>query len=108
MTATTALAAPKTSLASVPVNAQLMQVTNAFLTSRCLYVAAEVGVADHIDGAPQTTDALAKSTGTNAGALHRVLRVLASHGIFEAKDGSWAHTEMSRILRTDHPGSMRD
>lgn len=109
MNASTAAPAPsKASSAPGAANTQLMQFTNAFLTSRCLYVVAEVGVADHINDAPQTTASLAKSTGTNAGALHRALRVLASHGIFEDRNGSWAHTEMSRLLRTDHPTSMRD
>ena len=108
MSASTATAPPQASSASLPAHVQLMQVTNAFLTSRCLYVAAELGVADHINDAPQSTEALARSTQSDAGALYRVLRVLASHGIFEARNGAWAHTEMSRLLRADHPTSMRD
>jgi hypothetical protein len=108
MNATAAPPAPKTNPAPGAAQGKLMQVTNAFLTSRCLYVVAEVGVADHINDAPQSTDALAKATGTNAGALHRVLRVLASHGIFESRGNSWSHTEMSRLLRSDNPVSMRD
>src|SRR3954468_13686 len=108
MSAIAAPTAPKTSTDPGVAIGKLMQVTNAFLVSRCLYVAAELGVADHISDAPQTSEALAKATGSNAGALHRVLRVLASHGIFEARDGSWAHTEISRLLRSDHPASMRD
>jgi hypothetical protein len=85
-----------------------MQSTNAFIISRCLYVAAEVGVADHIKDAPQPTQALAQATGTQTEPLHRILRVLASHGIFEARDGAWAHTDQSKLLRSDHPESMRD
>jgi hypothetical protein len=85
-----------------------MQMTNAFVASRCLYVVAEAGVADHIKETPQTTEALAKATGTNADALYRVLRLLGSQGIFEWKAGAWSHTEASRILRSDDPGSMRD
>src|SRR3954463_10358235 len=108
MTPNAAPSAPKTDSAPGDALGKLMQVTNAFLISRCLYVAAEIGVADHLNDAPQTSEALAKVTGSNAGALHRVLRVLASHGIFEDKDGSWAHTEMSRLLRKDNPASMRD
>lgn len=107
MNATTATP-PATSAQSGAAHIKLMQVTNAFLTSRCLYAAAEIGVADHIRDAAQSTEALAKSTGSNAGALHRILRVLASYGIFEPRNGSWAHTDMSRLLRSDHPASMRD
>ena len=42
MTASIASAPPKPG--TVPAHIQLMQITNAFLTSRCLYVAAELGV----------------------------------------------------------------
>src|SRR5690349_18799400 len=101
MAPTAAPTAPQTSAAPGAALGKLMQVTNAFLVSRCLYVAAELGVADHINDTPQSSEALAKATGSNAGALRRVLRVLASHGIFEAHDGSWANTEMSRLLRKD-------
>src|SRR3954469_7356236 len=108
MSTTATPSAPETTSAPGAALGKLMQVTNAFLVSRCLYVAADIGVADHINDAPQTSEALAKATGSNAGALHRVLRVLASHGIFEDKGGSWAHTEMSQLLRGDHTASMRD
>jgi len=103
-----ATAPSKPTAAPSAANVQLMQMTNAFVASRCLYVVAEAGVADHIKDAPQTTEALAKATATKADALYRVLRLLSSHGIFEWKAGAWAHTEASRILRSDDPGSMRD
>jgi hypothetical protein len=67
-----------------------------------------MGVADHIGDRPQTTEALAKATGTRPDALYRVLRLLASLGIFEWKDGAWTHTEASSLLRSDSPGSLRD
>jgi len=87
---------------------QLMQITTAYWTSRCLHVVAQLGVADHIGDWPQSTEALAEATGTQADALNRVLRLLASVGVFEWKNNAWHHTEASRILRSDHPGSLRD
>jgi hypothetical protein len=36
------------------------------------------------------------------------LRLLASIGIFEWKDGAWRHSDASVFLRSDHPGSLRD
>lgn len=89
-------------------NIQLMQLTTACFMSRCLHVIAEMGVADAIDDVPQTTEALAKITGAQPQALYRVLRVLASVGIFDWHNGKWQHTEASRLLRSDHPGSLRD
>lgn len=92
----------------LPANILLLQVTNAYWTSRCLHVVAELGVADAISDQPQSTEALAKTTGTQAQALFRVLRLLASAGIFEWKNGTWRHNEASRFLRSDHPASLRD
>jgi hypothetical protein len=85
-----------------------MQLTTACWTSRCLHVIAELGIADAIGDQPQPTEALAKTTGTQPRALGRVLRLLASVGIFEWKDGTWHHTEASHFLRSDHPASLRD
>lgn len=57
-------APPKAGLQPSPANIQLMQLTNAFWTSRCLHVVAELGVADHLGDQPQSTESLAKATGT--------------------------------------------
>src|SRR5947208_9716012 len=100
-------ALPSTSTLS-PANIQLMQLTTACWTSRCLHVIAELGIADLIGDQPQSTDALAKSAGTQPQPLYRVLRLLASVGIFEWKHGVWHHTDASRFLRSDHPESLRD
>src|SRR5437588_908785 len=102
------LAPEKIGIEPSPANIQLMQLTNAFWTSRCLHAVAQLGVADHLGNQPQSTESLAKATGTSAGPLYRVLRLLASVGIFEWKDGTWHHTDASRFLRSDHPGSLRD
>jgi hypothetical protein len=85
-----------------------MQLTIAYWASRCLHVVAELGVADALGDQPQSTEALAKTTGTHPQALYRVLRLLASVGVFEWKDGTWHHTDASRFVRCDHPASLRD
>jgi hypothetical protein len=89
-------------------NIQVLQLATAYWTSRCLQVIAELGIADAIGDEPQPTEVLARATSTQPQALYRVLRLLASVGIFERKDGTWRHTEASRFLRSDHPGSLRD
>src|SRR5262249_7999297 len=50
---------------------------------------------------------LATATGTNSGALNRTLRLLAAHGVFEKRGDMYAHSPASRLLRSDHPQSMR-
>jgi len=89
-------------------NIQVMQLTTAYWTSRCMHVVAELGVADHLGDEPQSIESLAKATGTSAGPLYRVLRLLASVGVFAWKDGTWHHTEASRLLKSDNPESLRD
>jgi len=85
----------------------LMQIAGGYSLSRCLHVVADLGVADAMGDSPQTAAALAKSSGSNADALNRVLRLLSCHGIFESRDGKFAHTPASQLLRSDHPRSMR-
>ena len=101
---------PSPNASTPPSNAfvQIMHITTTYWTSRCLHVVADFGVADALGDQPQSTEDLAKATGTRAPELYRVLRVLASAGIFEWKDNAWHHTEASRLLRSDHPGSLRD
>jgi hypothetical protein len=91
-----------------PAIAQLMQLTSAYWTSRCLHVVADLGVADALGDQAQSTEVLAKATSTHPHALYRVLRLLTSVGIFDFRNGAWHHTEASRFLRSDHPGSLRD
>src|SRR6476469_7193026 len=90
-TMTAPAAPPQSGTAPSPANIQLLQLSGAAWASRCVHVVAQLGVADHIGDTPQSTDSLAKATGTQPEALYRVLRLLASLGVFEWKDGAWGH-----------------
>src|SRR5262245_62253255 len=73
-----------------------------------LYVAAKLGIADLLADGPQHIDALAAATGTQASALSRVLRTLASRGVFTQDEGQlFALTPRAALLRTNVPGSLR-
>lgn len=85
----------------------LLQLSAGYYVSRALHAVAELGVADALDGAPQSSAELADKTATHAGALDRVLRLLAQYGVFEYRDGVIVHTALSQLLRQDHPQSMR-
>lgn len=87
-----------------PVDA-LLQLSASYYVSRALHAVAELGVADALDETPQPARSLAAATAADAGALDRVLRLLALYGIFEYVDGVVAHTSASRMLRQDHPQS---
>jgi C-methyltransferase len=81
--------------------------TNALVVSRCLHVAAELGLADDVRDEPVTARELASRCGADADALDRVLRLLAAHGVFAREGGGFRHTPASELLRSDHPMSMR-
>lgn len=74
---------------------------------RCLHVIAELGVADALGDGSKTTPELATSVGANPDALHRVLRLLSAHGVFELRGSDVTHTPASRLLQANHPQSMR-
>jgi len=73
-----------------------------------LAVAAELGIADLLAERPRTADELAELTGTHAGALYRVLRALASVGVFaEEARHRFALTPPANLLQTDAALSQR-
>jgi O-methyltransferase domain len=85
----------------------VLEITGAYALPRCLHVVAELGVADVLDETPRTGAELAEAVSADADALGRVLRLLAAHGIFATEGAAFTHTPASRLLRTDHPQSMR-
>ena len=70
---------------------------------------AELGVADQIvAGTPQPVEKLARATGAHERSLYRVMRYMASHGLFrETGSREFDHTPLSAALRRDAPGSFR-
>ena len=87
--------------------ALLQDIASASCVSRCLHVVANIGVADALDETPRSAADLAEDVGAHPEALDRVLRLLASHGVFESRGGTFAHSPASRMLRSDNPRSMR-
>jgi hypothetical protein len=86
----------------------VQQMAGAYCLARCLHVVADLGVADALDEMPRTAAELAAEVGADPDALHRVLRLLAAHGVFAMRGEAISHSAASRLLRTDHPHSMRD
>jgi SAM-dependent methyltransferase len=71
-------------------------------------VAAELGIADLLADGPRTIEALAGITGTDKGALYRLLRALAGIGIFaQDEEERFTLTALAELLRSDVPGSQR-
>ncbi|MEO6376624.1 MAG: methyltransferase [Caulobacteraceae bacterium] len=85
----------------------VMSLAVAYWSSRCLHIVADLGVADALGDEAQTAEALAAGLGVQPQALHRVMRNLATHGVFEMQGDHFAHNPASRFLRTDAPASLR-
>ncbi|MEU7703503.1 methyltransferase [Streptomyces sp. NPDC015492] len=70
--------------------------------------AVRLGVADALGDTPMTPEDLATAVQARPRTLLRLLRALSCQGVFtENPDGTFAHTEMSRLLREDDPHSLR-
>lgn len=93
---------------NAPPHAAMLQLISGFWISRAIYIAAKLGIADHLHDQPQSAEELAGATGTHAPSLYRVLRALASVGVFaQDSDNRFRLTPLSETLRTDAPGSLR-
>ncbi len=86
----------------------MIDLLTGFWVSRALYVAARLGLADLVGEQPMPVAELARRTGTHADSLYRVMRALAGADIFEEHpDRRFSQTELSAMLRSDVPGSLR-
>ena len=92
----------------MPPGVLLYQMAIGHYLSRALYLATKLGIADFLKDGPRHHSDLAKATDTNAFALNRVLRLLASVGIFEELEGGqFRLSPLADLLRADAPGSAR-
>ena len=79
------------------------------VVQQALHVAALLGLADLLVAGPMDADSLAEKTEADPTSLLRLLRTLASVGVFEEEtEGSFALTPLGATLRVDAPGSVRD
>jgi len=93
----------------VPPPFRVIQFGSAFWQSRALYVAAELGVADAIGDTRKSSLEIAGDLGLHADTLYRLLRFLASIGVFEESvEKSFRNNRLSNCLRKDHPQNVRD
>jgi hypothetical protein len=86
-----------------------MHIASGAMITKALGVAAELRIADFVHDGRVHTDQLAEATGAHARSVYRVLRSLASLGIFrETASQTFENTPISELLRSDVPNSMRN
>lgn len=78
----------------------MLQMIAGFWVSRSVYAAATLGISDLL-AEPKSAEQLASETGTSARPLYRLLRALASVGVYrERTDGKFESTPLSDTLKT--------
>lgn len=91
----------------IPASLLMYSMISSFWVSRAIYIAAKLGIADYLQQ-PKTAQELATLTDTHAPSLYRVLRALASLGIFAEDDNHrFRLTPLAATLQTDATASLR-
>ncbi|MER6124233.1 methyltransferase [Streptomyces sp. NPDC001795] len=91
-----------------PPSMRLRELVFGAACAAALRAAARLGVADALGDRPMSVEDLASAVKTEPQPLRRLLRALSCYDVFtEQEDGTFAHTEMSRLLRDDDPDSLR-
>jgi hypothetical protein len=86
-----------------------MRLINGYQVSQALRVAATLGVADQLRNGPKSYDDLAQACGAHPTSLYRLLRALASVGVFhETGIKEFSLTPLGVCLTSDAPGSRRN
>jgi hypothetical protein len=82
-----------------PAEAILWDLLRGALAARALAIVADLGVAEALASGAKHVGELSRERGTDAETLHRMLRALASDGVFaEEQRGVFRHTEASELL----------
>jgi hypothetical protein len=88
--------------------AVMSRLLTGYWIAQAIHVAAQLGLADLLKEGPKTVAHLAEATGAHARSLYRLLRALASEGVFaEDEQGRFALTPLAECLRSDVPSSQR-
>lgn len=86
---------------SVTAEARIWELLRGALATRALAIVADLGIADTLAAGPRSVAEVAREAGADPDALHRLLRALASDGVFaEAEPGVFENTESSEVLRS--------
>lgn len=93
---------------SAEIRTRLRELIEGYRMSQMVYVAAKLGIADHLKPGPLSVSKLASLTSTHEDSLYRLLRTLAGLGIFAEEQGlTFRLTPMADLLCSDVQGSLR-
>ena len=90
-------------------SAELTRLINGFQISQALYVAALLGVADHLKDGPKSADVVARACDAHPRSLYRLMRALAAVGVFhENDDMEFSLTPVGFCLTSDAVETRRN
>ncbi len=91
----------------VPAPAAVLELMGGAWVSRAIYIATKLGIADVLHDGPRSAEEIAGEVGANPDAVRRMLRMLASRGVFTVHgDDRFGLTPMANALRADAPASV--
>ena len=94
---------------NLPPRIIMTQMIFGLVVTKAIYCVAKLNIADTLAAeGPMNASALAAKSGAHAESLYRLMRALASIGIFrEDQNGNFSLTPMAECLRDDSPDSVK-
>jgi SAM-dependent methyltransferase len=90
------------------VRAELSEILFGFMRTQALATAAKLGIADIVNGTARDVGEIARQVGADESSLYRLLRFLASQGVFEeVEPRRFGSTRLSRGLQSSAPLTLR-
>lgn len=91
-----------------PAHVGILQILNGGHVAGAVACLAQLGIPDLLDGAPRSSEELAKKVGADPRALYRLMRATACAGVLsEGPEGMFSQTPQSAVLRSDAKPSLR-
>jgi DNA-binding Lrp family transcriptional regulator len=93
-------------MSEIDPNARLWDLMRGAMVTKAFGVVADLGVADALAGGARPVAEIAEETGADPDTLQRIMRALASDGIFvEEEPGVFRNSEASELFRRDQANS---
>lgn len=86
--------------------AALFSLASGFMVTKAIVAAVRLGLPELVNERPRSAAELAAAAGADPDAVRRLLRALASLGVFARDGGVVTHTSLSRLLCRGVPGSF--
>ncbi|MGE5487760.1 MAG: methyltransferase [bacterium] len=90
-----------------PLHLEMLELATGHFRAQAVCTAAALGIADLLKSGPKGVEELGRATGAHPQALRRLLRALASIGVFQQDDhGDFELTPLATTLLSDSPDSV--